>query len=54
MIRAMLVAVCLPVLAAANLGCGNAPKDQIPTKLQQPPREPPASGQFEMFPKEKK
>jgi hypothetical protein len=47
MARPVLVAVCLLVLAAV-CGCGDAPKDQIPTKIQQPPREQPTEGSFDL------
>jgi hypothetical protein len=47
MTRAVLAAVCL-LLLVATCGCGDAPKDQIPDKIQQPPREQPTDGSFDM------
>jgi hypothetical protein len=47
MIRPVLAAVCL-LLLAATCGCEDKPKDQIPTKIQPPPKEQPTDGSFDM------
>ena len=47
MTRVVLAAVCLLLLAAIG-GCGDTPKDQIPTKIQQPPKEQPTEGSFDV------
>jgi hypothetical protein len=54
MIRSVRLALLVLLLAAWSSGCGNAPRDQIPTKMQTPPREPPASGESGFFPTQKK
>jgi hypothetical protein len=45
--RRVLAAICLLLLAATG-GCGDAPKDRIPTKIQPAPKEQPTEGSFDM------
>jgi hypothetical protein len=46
MTRVVFAAVCL-LLLAATCGCEDKPKDQIPTRIQQPPKEQPTEGSFD-------
>jgi hypothetical protein len=52
--RTVHVSLLVLLLSAWSSGCGNRPKDQIPAKIQPPPKEQPASGQSDLFPKPKK
>ena len=53
MSRAIHLALFLALLMAAIAGCDSKPKDEIPTQLKMPPKEPPASGKGEIFPKQR-
>jgi len=54
MSRAIHVALLLGLLIPAPSGCSCGPKDQTPTQMKTPPKEPPESGEGDLFPKQKK
>ena len=54
MSRAIHLALFLALFMAPIAGCECKPKDQIPTQMKTPPKDPPESGKGEFFPKQKK
>ena len=53
MIRILLF-IALVVLTLSHCGCGDKRQDQVPTQIQAPPHEQPTSGDFSIFPTQKK
>jgi len=54
MSRAIRIACCLALLIGSIEGCSCKPKDEVPTQITPPPKEPPVSGKGDFFPNQKK